>query len=114
MKPAVSFVPPMLAKLVGVLPEGPEWEYEVKLDGYRLEAVKTGEKVRLYSRCGNDFTKKFARIAGQVEKMLPTNELWVFSSLLLQKTSGFRQRAKTSRAAACEPQARAALRWNFL
>ena len=69
MKSALSFVPPMLAKLVRVLPEGPEWEYEVKLDGYRLEAIKTGDKVRLYSRRGNDFTKKFARIAGQIEKI---------------------------------------------
>ena len=44
----------------------------------------------------------------------PRNELWVFSSLLLEKTSGFPQRAKTSRAAACEPQARAALRSKHL
>jgi ATP-dependent DNA ligase len=34
-----GFVPAMLAKLVKVLPDGPEWEYELKLDGYRLEAV---------------------------------------------------------------------------
>lgn len=59
----------MLAKLVRVLPEGPEWEYELKLDGYRLEANKTGDKVGLYSRRGNDFTKKFAKIAGQVENI---------------------------------------------
>jgi bifunctional non-homologous end joining protein LigD len=59
----------MLAKLIRALPEGPEWEYELKLDGYRLEAVKTGDKIRLYSRRGNDFTKKFAKIAGQVEKI---------------------------------------------
>jgi len=26
----------MLARLVRALPEGPEWEYEPKLDGYRL------------------------------------------------------------------------------
>jgi bifunctional non-homologous end joining protein LigD len=58
-----GFVPPMLATLVKALPEGPEWEYELKLDGYRLEAVKDGEQVRLYSRRGNDFTKKFAKIA---------------------------------------------------
>jgi ATP-dependent DNA ligase len=31
------FEPPMLAKLVKVLPEGAEWEYELKLDGYRLQ-----------------------------------------------------------------------------
>ena len=69
MKSPLNFVPPMLAKLVRALPEGPEWEYEVKLDGYRLEAVKTDDKARLYSRRGNDVTKKFARIAAQVEKI---------------------------------------------
>jgi bifunctional non-homologous end joining protein LigD len=59
----------MLAKLVKVLPEGPEWEYELKLDGYRLEAIKNGDRVRLYSRRGNDFTKKFTRIAATVSKI---------------------------------------------
>lgn len=59
----------MLARLVRTLPEGPEWEYELKLDGYRLEAIKDGDKVRLYSRRGNDFTSKFARIATAVSKI---------------------------------------------
>jgi bifunctional non-homologous end joining protein LigD len=61
-----GFVPPMLAKLVKELPEGPQWEYELKLDGYRLEAVKDGDKVRLYSRNGNDFTKRFAPIGARL------------------------------------------------
>src|SRR5690348_8625759 len=64
-----GFIPPMLAKLVRRLPEGPEWEYEVKLDGYRLEAIKREDDVRLYSRRGNDFTRKFAKIAAQVSKI---------------------------------------------
>jgi len=59
----------MLATLVRSLPEGPEWEYELKLDGYRLEAIKLGDNVRLYSRRGNDFTKKFARIATSVSRI---------------------------------------------
>jgi bifunctional non-homologous end joining protein LigD len=59
----------MLARLVRTLPEGPEWEYELKLDGYRLEAIKDGDKVRLYSRRGNDFTGKFAKIATSVSKL---------------------------------------------
>src|SRR5262245_64878962 len=65
----LGFVEPMLAKLVRVLPEGPEWEYELKLDGYRLEAIRDGDRVRLYSRGGNDFTKKFAKIAANVSKI---------------------------------------------
>jgi len=63
------FIPPMLARLVRTLPEGPEWEYELKLDGYRLQAIKDGDKVRLYSRRGNDFTRKFAKIATAVSKI---------------------------------------------
>ena len=64
-----AFTPPMLAKLVRTLPEGPDWEYELKLDGYRLQAIKDGDKVRLYSRRGNDFTRKFAQIATNVSKI---------------------------------------------
>src|SRR5947209_20394325 len=67
--PELKFAPPMLATLVQKLPQGPEWEYELKLDGYRLEAIKDGDRVRLYSRRGNDFTKKFARIATSVSRI---------------------------------------------
>jgi bifunctional non-homologous end joining protein LigD len=59
----------MLATLVRTLPEEPQWEYELKLDGYRLQAIKDGDKVRLYSRRGNDFTKPFAPIAASVSKI---------------------------------------------
>lgn len=64
-----EFVPPMLATLVKNLPEGPEWEYELKLDGYRLQAIRHADKVRLYSRRGSDFTKKFTRIATAASKI---------------------------------------------
>jgi bifunctional non-homologous end joining protein LigD len=39
------------------------------LDGYRLQALKHDDKVRLYFRRGNDFTRKFARIAASVSKI---------------------------------------------
>jgi DNA ligase D-like protein (predicted ligase) len=48
---------------VARLPEGPEWTYEVKLDGFRLEAVKTKGKTTLYSRRGNVLNRKFSYIA---------------------------------------------------
>jgi DNA ligase D-like protein (predicted ligase) len=44
------------------IPEGDLWTYELKLDGYRLEAVKTAGKVTLYSRRGTDLTRRFADI----------------------------------------------------
>ncbi len=35
------FFEPMLCLAVEKLPEGPAWQYEVKLDGYRAVAVRT-------------------------------------------------------------------------
>jgi bifunctional non-homologous end joining protein LigD len=65
----------MLATLVRTLPEGPDWEYELKLDGYRLQAIKEEDKVRLLSRRGNDFTRKFAKIAIAVATIKATSAI---------------------------------------
>jgi DNA ligase D-like protein (predicted ligase) len=40
----------MTAKVVSALPEGPEWIYEVKLDGYRALLMKHDGQVRIRSR----------------------------------------------------------------
>jgi DNA ligase D-like protein (predicted ligase) len=61
-----SFVGPMLARLAPKLPTGKEWIYEVKWDGYRVEAAKSGREVRLYSRRGSDFTRKFSAVSAAV------------------------------------------------
>ena len=45
------------------LPDGPEWSYEIKLDGFRLEAVKEVAEPLLYSRRGNLLNRKFPYIA---------------------------------------------------
>jgi bifunctional non-homologous end joining protein LigD len=45
------------------IPAGDNWTYELKLDGYRLQAVKAGGKVILYSRRGIDLTKRFEYVA---------------------------------------------------
>jgi bifunctional non-homologous end joining protein LigD len=45
------------------LPEGAEWVYEIKLDGYRAIGFKTGGKVRLRSRNDNDFAIRYPSIA---------------------------------------------------
>jgi ATP-dependent DNA ligase len=45
------------------IPEGPEWTYEIKLDGYRLEAIREGGKTTLYSRRENVLNQKFPYIA---------------------------------------------------
>ena len=57
-----GFIEPMLLLRTEQLPEGPEWLIELKLDGYRALAIKSGGKVQLRSRNDNDFNSKYPRI----------------------------------------------------
>jgi bifunctional non-homologous end joining protein LigD len=57
-----EFIEPMECALVSSLPEGPQWTYEAKLDGYRSIGVKGREKI-LYSRNHKNFNKRFPQIA---------------------------------------------------
>ena len=54
---------------VSKLPEGPEWTYEIKLDGYRLEVVRHGRETTLYSRRQNVFNQKFPYIAAAMKEL---------------------------------------------
>jgi bifunctional non-homologous end joining protein LigD len=53
------FIEPMLLQRTQSLPEGPNWGYEVKLDGYRALAIKSNGKVLLRSRNNSDFNAKY-------------------------------------------------------
>jgi bifunctional non-homologous end joining protein LigD len=57
-----EFIEPMECAPVLTLPEGPDWTYEVKLDGYRAIAVKNSRGITLYSRNGNNFNKRYPYI----------------------------------------------------
>src|SRR5579872_486983 len=54
-----KFIEPMLLQRTSKLPEGEEWLYELKLDGYRAIAFKTDGKVTLRSRNDNDFALRY-------------------------------------------------------
>src|ERR1700730_18642657 len=53
-----QFVEPMQCLSVSKLPSAPQWTWEIKLDGYRAVAVKSGKKVTLYSRLENSLNLK--------------------------------------------------------
>jgi len=57
-----GFIAPCLPTKVHTLPSGGLWLHEIKHDGFRIIARKDGERVRLYSRPGNDFTRRFPLI----------------------------------------------------
>lgn len=52
-----------LATLVADAPEGGQWLAEMKYDGYRALIAVAGEKARIYTRNGLDWTDKFPGIA---------------------------------------------------
>ena len=64
-----AFIKPMLLLRTEKLPEGPEWLVELKLDGYRALAVKSGGKVRLRSRNDNDFNGRYSGIVKALTSM---------------------------------------------
>ena len=67
----MRFIEPMYARLVNELPEGREWLYEVKFDGYRCLAGRDAKGVTLWSRRENLFTKQFPNIARACERLPP-------------------------------------------
>ena len=63
----IGFIETMDCLPVSKLPEGAEWTYEIKLDGYRLEAVRNTKEVTLYSRRQNVLNDRFGYIATALE-----------------------------------------------
>jgi bifunctional non-homologous end joining protein LigD len=58
----------MMASAAASLPDGTEWSYEVKWDGYRAQAVKNGAAVTLASRNLKNITEQFPAVAASVAR----------------------------------------------
>ena len=51
------------------MPSGDLWLHEIKHDGFRVIARKVGDRVRLYSRPGNDLTHRFPLIVEALARL---------------------------------------------
>lgn len=51
------------------MPSGPDWLHEVKYDGYRIRVERDGDRVRLITRGGNNWTSRYPWIAEAARKI---------------------------------------------
>jgi bifunctional non-homologous end joining protein LigD len=64
-----GFVAPCLPTKAQQPPTGEPWLHEIKHDGFRVIARKDGNRVRLYSRPGNDLTYRFPLIVEALARL---------------------------------------------
>ena len=66
----IPFTLPMECAPVRQISEGEGWVYELKLDGFRGQAIRDQSGVRLYSRNGKDFTRKYPQVVASLTAAL--------------------------------------------
>lgn len=66
-----AFRPPMVCSTQGAPLASPAWSYELKLDGVRIVASKSGERVSLTYRSGREATSSYPEIERAVRSLAP-------------------------------------------
>jgi ATP-dependent DNA ligase len=67
--PLAPPIKPQLARSKKELPEGEQWRYEPKYDGFRTLAFRDGDEVYLQSRGGKPMNRYFPDVAEQIAAM---------------------------------------------
>jgi bifunctional non-homologous end joining protein LigD len=58
-----GFISPALATKIEKVPSGDRWIHEIKFDGYRNQLHIANDDIKVFTRRGNDWTKRFRKIA---------------------------------------------------
>jgi len=66
---SASFIQPCRPTVVTSPPCGPGWAHELKHDGYRLQIHVRDGRVRLFTRNGADWTKRYPRIVEEAARL---------------------------------------------
>ena len=86
--PMPDSIEPMLATLVPSAPTGDKWLHEIKFDGYRLLAHVEAGRVKLLTRSGLDWTKKFGKGVLSALQHLPMGSGILDGELVVETASG--------------------------
>ncbi|HEX4156610.1 MAG TPA: DNA ligase D, partial [Acidobacteriaceae bacterium] len=68
-----GFIPPQLAEETSTPPETADWLHELKLDGYRIQARKSGDKIQMLTRKGLDWTHRMRAVADAIAALPVSN-----------------------------------------
>jgi bifunctional non-homologous end joining protein LigD len=63
-----GFIEPALASSVDKVPDGARWIHEIKFDGYRVQVHLQNGQVKVFTRRGYDWTKRFRKIASDASE----------------------------------------------
>ncbi|RWQ30261.1 DNA ligase D [Mesorhizobium sp.] len=83
-----DFVEPTLATLVSSAPSGERWLHEIKFDGYRLQARIEAGRVKLLTRSGLDWTKKFGKAVVSALADVPVETALIDGELVVEGSAG--------------------------
>jgi bifunctional non-homologous end joining protein LigD len=69
------------------VPTGPDWLYEIKHDGYRVIVRRDGERVRLFTRNGYDWTARYPLIV-EAARRIKTSQFVIDGEAVLLGVDG--------------------------
>ena len=86
--PLPAFLEPALASPVASPPAGERWIHEIKFDGYRLQARLEAGRVKLLTRSGLDWTKKFGKSLIADLQRLPVGTALIDGEVVVEPAGG--------------------------
>jgi bifunctional non-homologous end joining protein LigD len=72
---SARFIAPCLPSRAASPPAGPGWLHEIKHDGFRLLVLREGERVKLFTRRGFDFSSRYPMIVATALSLPATSFL---------------------------------------
>jgi bifunctional non-homologous end joining protein LigD len=72
MRPT-DFIEPCLPTISGSVPTGAGWAYEIKHDGFRFICRRDGDRVRLFSRGGHDWSRQLPAVVAALRALPVTS-----------------------------------------
>ncbi|MFP5232231.1 MAG: DNA ligase D [Acidobacteriota bacterium] len=86
-EPQPNFIPPQLAMETTATPNGSGWIHEIKLDGYRIQARKSGSQVSLLTRKGVDWAHRMPALVNSLAQ-LPAQDCTLDGEVVVQEREG--------------------------